>query len=83
MTIEKTYNGWTNWETWNLNLWMDEMLNDMHNDGVDITADYVKEWVQEEFDRLDPKNGMLKDLLQGAIEAVNFHEIASRYQDED
>jgi len=80
---DKTYNGWTNWETWNVNLWMGDMLNDMQEDGLEITADYVKDWVQEELDRLDPENGMLKDLLQGAIEAVDFHEIASHYQDED
>jgi len=80
---DKTYNGWTNWETWNVNLWMGDMLDDMHNDGQEITADYIVEWVLEELDRLDPENGMLKDLLQGAIEAVNFHEIASHYQGED
>jgi len=80
---EKTYNGWTNWETWNVNLWMGDMLNDMQEDGLDITADYIKDWVEEELDLLDPQNGMLKDLLQGAIEAVNFYEIVSHYQDED
>ena len=22
--MDNTYNGWSNWETWNLNLWLDE-----------------------------------------------------------
>lgn len=40
-TTDKTYNGWTNYETWNVKLWMD---NDQGSDA------YYREVAQEVYD---------------------------------
>lgn len=41
MTAHDMYNGWTNWETWNTNLWMtnDE---DLYHVARRIVAQYIK-----------------------------------------
>ncbi len=44
MTSEKTYNGWTNYETWNVKLWID------NDEG---SYNYWKDAAQEAFDATD------------------------------
>jgi hypothetical protein len=49
---DKTYNGWTNYETWVVNLWMD------NDEG---TYDYWREVAQEVSNDLEePTNGLTK-----------------------
>lgn len=93
-----TYNGWTNYETWVVNLWLD-------NDGADFSEE-ATELVQEAIDddESDPKDsavsalaariesmvdefaptlsGMFADLLGAALQAVNYREIAQHHIDD-
>lgn len=79
-TIDKTYNGWTNYETWNVKLWLD-------NDGE---QEY---WAREARKAKSPYDlgqaikasheentptvtGVYADLLNGALSEVNWLEIA-------
>jgi hypothetical protein len=91
---KREYNGWTNWETWNANLWID---NDWHlgesyqmqaddlvgsydqDDAVDQLADII----ESDFNEFMPEvSGFFADMLNGAMRKVNWREIASKYVDE-
>ena len=80
-----TYNGWTNYETWLVNLWLDEEDSKAELwDKVDMTqADAVRELatviedsVIDRVDNLGIENGMVRDLIGSALSEVNWDEIA-------
>ena len=85
-----TYNGWTNYETWVVNLWLTndsdsvEVLNHMAQDclaHLPERADAVWELakrLEEDHDELKPElNGPFADLLNHALGCVNWREIAA------
>ncbi len=85
----ETYNGWTNYETWNVNLWLtnDEgsysMVREMAVRCADTEtsradlADELKALVEEMMPDLGAS--MYADLLGAAISSVNWHELAEHY----
>jgi len=94
MPAIKTYNGWTNYETWCVNLWLTDeasteqevrMLAQMHDVSVGYRADRIHDLVME----LDDNNGLLTgaslftDLLISALYNVNWHEIVENHQYDD
>lgn len=88
---ESGYQGWANYPTWAVALWID---NDqyMQNEAIDIAtgcilkyeedatywmADELKTWMEEE--RPELGYGMMEDLLTWALEMVEWSEIAIHY----
>lgn len=83
---DKTYNGWTNRETWVVNLWMDsdywssaaqDALNHCAGDrrkATQIVADALEESTMEESPLNDAT--LYQDLLGYAFCNVNWREIA-------
>ena len=73
---DKTYNGWTNYATWRVNL---EMF-----DGSDTcwTAESAREFVEEIIESTT-QEGVARDYALAFISDVNWHEIAEHYQDEN
>ncbi len=86
MSTDKTYNGWTNYETWSVNLWLD-------NDGASFEEEAKQCWdedsdsatydlskiIQERVEEMNPlndQNNMFSDLLSAALSEVNWFEIA-------
>lgn len=81
----KEYNGWTNYETWLVKLWMDneEGSNRMWNEAAEncvkrhsdtsVLADMLKE---EHENSLPELRGFAADLLNAALSEVNWFEIA-------
>lgn len=84
----KEYNGYTNYETWLVNL---RIVNDQGEQGYWIEqtedADDVQE-LERQFqnyyeDEVRPElNGMFNDLMQSALAEVNWQEIAENYWEE-
>ena len=83
-----SYNGYTNYETWNCGLWLD---NDQG------TYEMVKEWAEDCHnvyelevmlkDYVEGNNpvedaSMYSDLMQSAIDNINFRELAEGYWEE-
>ena len=82
MTSEdKTYNGWTNYETWVLNMWMsnDEgswdywLKEGMRVQDVSDLSKLMKEHYEEQLPKLE---GFAADLLNAAMSEVNWYELA-------
>lgn len=81
----KSYNGWSNYETWNVALWLDneqgtyDEARDMarHARGVGALADSLKSWIHD----MAPDLGasMFSDLLTAALGEVDWYEIAEHY----
>lgn len=90
---DNTYNGYTNYETYCLSLWIDNdrdtqkwynntayeyMITQGNTDDTlyDL-ANTIKDEIEDLANEQIPTNNMFKDLLNSAIENINWKEIAS------
>ena len=90
--VDNTYDGWTNWETWLTNVWMDndqklyeyygnmarkEVLKDKNSATYKLSLT-----LRKQFEEWMPEmvgshiGGLYLDLLNGAMREINWHEIA-------
>lgn len=84
------YNGWSNYETWNVKLWLDneqgasEEMRDMARRAKSESdlAKQIEAFVDEfKPDLLDAS--MFSDLLNAALGEVDWDEIAASYYEEE
>ena len=68
---DNTYNGWTNRETWLVNVWG----NPESREDVQM----LKEMLEEQYDELP--NGILKDMLD--LSAINWSELEEHFEEEE
>tara|TARA_Y100000296_G_scaffold52217_1_gene59823 strand:+ start:223 stop:519 length:297 start_codon:yes stop_codon:yes gene_type:complete len=88
------YNGWTNWETWNFKLWLD---NDLHANWLPTLKNVDNEcktyelsrWLEshvaddwKEIQICEREPGFFHDVCNMAIREVNFFEIAEHLIEE-
>lgn len=73
-----SYNGWTNKETWLVNLWLGEVLDMYVQEGVEVTQDNIKELVENSLEQFNLE-GFAADMMNCALGEINYHEIASHY----
>jgi hypothetical protein len=80
------YNGWTNYETWVVKLWIDNNEDQHHHwqeqaqlaiEHMDTAESDLASVLREAHESsIPPVDGWAGDLLSGALFAVNWHEIA-------
>ena len=87
--MTQTYSGWTNYETWCVNLWLtNEPDTEEHlrmlaqvDASTSHRADRLKHYVID----MAPIEGatMFVDLLQAALDSVNWREIIENHEHDD
>ena len=81
-----TYNGWTNKETWLVNLWIGDSLTMDQEAGCEITAAYIEQVVDEMASALldgPDANGFMTDLFNCALCEIDYDELASHYEEDE
>ena len=90
--MSKKYNGWTNYETWNFNLWItneEEDYSQVLELAFDSADEYelsnkletlAIEWADKIFLDLENRgichSGFISDMVNSSIKSVNFYEVA-------
>ncbi len=82
------YQGWKNYETWNVALWIDndqglqEMVREMAQSSKDIgqLSQSIKDLLEQEMPDLGAS--MWADLLNGAFSEVHWYEVAQHYEED-
>lgn len=95
MSNDRTYNGWINYETWLVNLWIQsdrDLYAALHANVVEAddaweAKEVLQAWLDNEYDLfLEAANqthgGLFPDLLKGALSNVNWYEIVKNWRDE-
>ena len=79
-----SYNGWTSRETWLVNVWFGDGFAMDADDGAEITADYIRDivenYVDEMLGRGQMNSGFIRDMLD--LDAINYVELAAAYAPE-
>tara|TARA_B100000519_G_C14117736_1_gene378918 strand:- start:154 stop:471 length:318 start_codon:yes stop_codon:yes gene_type:complete len=87
------YNGWTNYETWNFNLWITNTEAD-YGYALEMAFDSLDEyelskrlegWACEMADDVvgsDSGGGFITDMVNSSIKEVNFYEVAEHLWEE-
>ena len=87
---EQGYNGWDNYETWCVNLWLSsndqETVNIIHELVAEADTPYsagqaIREYV-EDLNPVGDQASMFTDLLNGALSVVNWGEVAQAFTEE-
>ena len=87
-TDTKKYNGWANYETWCVHLWLSNEEGTYHEarrivrGGLDYqAAGRLKEWVEEM--RPEMEASMFSDLLGAALSEVDWLEVSEAFRDKE
>jgi len=85
---DNKYNGWTNYETWNFNLWITNEESD-HEYALEMAFDSehkyelskkLEEWAcfmaSDVLTSYEYTHGFIKDMVNSSIKTVNFYEVA-------
>lgn len=87
--MNSNYNGWTNYATWNVNLWLTNeegsysyMMEQARTAAsaqypVSTLADVIRDYVEDNAPELPAS--IYSDLLQWAIQQANYEEIAAAF----
>ena len=81
----REYNGWTNYETWLVNMWYGDIFADKQEEGTEIDAEYIQSFVEEmlESDGSLTDFGFAADIMNAALREVDWEDLASHYAVEE
>jgi hypothetical protein len=70
-------NGWKNRETWLVNLWFGDNFAMDADDGIAITANYIREAVENYIDEIVPQVSFVADLID--LREVDWEALAAHH----
>ena len=89
----ESYNGWSNYDTWNFKLWLDNdetsqgmiynlikdaiRYNKKQMDAIHYIRKFLEQYALENAPKLE--NGFYSDVLSASIRSVNYYQIADAY----
>ncbi len=83
---DTTYNGWTNRETWLVNLWLGEedFIGNQQDGRTEPVAEfavkfYLRQWVQNQYAvhaQIPREFGFVQDMAGADPETINYDELA-------
>jgi len=76
-------NGWSNHETWLVNLWLGDTFTEQAEGGQKITEDFIRQTVYCLHDSVQNLDPLMADLLSAALGSINYREIAKHYVSDD
>ncbi len=85
----KEYNGWSNYETWVVHLWLtndqgtDEYVRDKVRGLNTCDACEALEVIVSDDNPLEGQASMHADMLNAAISSVNWYELAKAFKDDE
>lgn len=86
-------NGWSNKETWLVNLWLGDTLSELADEGFTVDAAFIEQHVDEYFDDLksipgapllrekEDQFGLVSDLINCAKSKINYWELGEHYDE--
>jgi hypothetical protein len=82
--MSQGYNGWSNYETWLVNLWFGDIFTEMSDQGQ-LHSEMLREFVEEmlESDGALPQYGFAADIMNAALRSVDWRELAEHYETEE
>jgi len=82
--MDMAYNGWTNHETWLVNVWYGDIFAEWQEDSsYDLSAEAIEEFAREMSGIEDMPDGFAKDVASVAFSCVNWDELAAHYAVEE
>ena len=78
-----SYNGWSNKETWLVNVWLGDDLQAHKDEGEALTTDYIEGLVDDLWSEIDCDNGLMFDLLNTAMGEINYWELEQHYKEDE
>lgn len=88
--MSEGYNGWTNYETWKVNLelldddeYAEELVKEAGNvwDGAHALREYIEEYLDNDLDQID--NTFIVGAVNALLSEVNWHEIAEHHKPDE
>ena len=86
--MSSKYNGWTNYETWNFNLWITNEEED-YSHALELAEDSeneyelskrLEEWAEDMAEDVltsyEYAHGFIRDMISSSVQEVNFYEVA-------
>ena len=91
---DNKYNGWTNYETWNFNLWITNEESD-YSHALELAFDsehkyelskklesWAEDMADDVFSSCEHTHGFINDIVNSSIREVNFSQVAEHLWDE-